>query len=377
VLRGWKLPPAASIEAATPIKRAGIYAPLKNVRLVSGYPVVRGYKDTASAGMRFDLADPLRIASANLTAGYSPGSNLGTNERLQLTLDSHLWNWRLAAYYNSADFYDLLGPTKVSRKGYSLLLGHSNYLIFDTPRTVQLEWTVAGYGGMDRLPDYQNVVATYHSLLEANIKLKYSFLDRSQGAVDDEKGTQWGLFSRFNYAGSSAAPSVGATYDRGVLLPLNHSSLWLRTAAGKAFGDSTNPFANFYFGAFGNNYVDHLSINRYREFYSFPGVPLNQIGATSFAKVGGEWNLPPVKFRKVGTTWLYLNSARMSLFSSGLFTNFGSAPLRKSYADVGSQLDFRVVLFTYLNGTLSGGYAGATDGSGRISAEYMISLKIF
>jgi hypothetical protein len=377
VLKSWKLPPPSSIDSSSLIKEAGIYSPLKNVRLISGYPVVQGYKDTASAGMRFDLADPLHIASASFTGGYSPSSTLGTYEKFHFTLDSHLWNWKLTAYYNNADFYDLFGPTKVSRRGYSLLIGHSNYLIYDTPRTLQLDWSVAGYGGMDRLPDYQNVAATYHSLLEAKVKLKYSFLERSQGAVDDEKGIQWGLNSRFNYAGSSAAPSVWATYDRGFLLPLRHSSFWVRTAAGKGFGDQTNPFANFYFGAFGNNYVDHLSINRYRDFYSFPGVALDQLSATSFGKVTGEWGLPAVKFRRIGTTWLYLNWARMSLFSSGLFTNFGDAPLRKNYADAGAQLDFRMVLFTYLNTTLSGGYAGATDGSGHVSSQYMVSLKIF
>jgi hypothetical protein len=377
VLRSWKLPPPASIDSSSLIKRAGIYSPLKNVRLVSGYPIVQGYKDTASAGIRFELSDPLHIASANITAGYSPGPGLVADERVHLTFDSHLWNWKLTAYYNNADFYDLFGPTKISRKGYSLLLGHSNYFIYDTPRTLQLDWSLAGYGGMDRLPDYQNVVATYHTLLEAKLKLKYSHLDRSQGAVDDEKGTQWNLGSRFNYAGSSAAPSIWATYDRGVLLPVNHSSVWLRAAAGKGFGDTSNPFANFYFGAFGNNYVDHLSINRYREFYSFPGMALDQLNGTSFARVQGELNLPPVKFRRVGTTWLYLNWARMSVFSTGLFTNLGSSPLRKSYADAGAQLDFRMVLFTYLNTTLSGGYAGATDGSGHLSTEYMVSLKIF
>jgi hypothetical protein len=377
VLRSWKLPPPTSIESSKLIKQAGIYSPMQNVRLVSGYPVVEGYKNTASVGMRFDFADPLHIASANVTAGYSPSSSLGINEQFHFTLDSHLWNWRMVAYYNNADFYDLFGPTKVSRKGYSLLLGHSNYLIYDTPRTLQLDWSVAGYGGMDHLPDYQNVVATFHTLLEAKLKLKYSYLDRSQGAVDDEKGIQWSLNSRFNYAGSTAAPSLWATYDQGVLLPLNHSSLWLRTAAGKGFGDSANPFANFYFGAFGNNYVDHLSINRYRDFYSFPGVSLDQLSATSFAKVTGEWSLPPVKFRRVGTTWLYLNWARLSLFSSGLFTDFGNSSLQKSYADLGTQLDFRMVLFTYLNTTLSAGYAGATAGNGHVSTEYMVSLKIF
>ena len=373
VLKSWKLPPPSSINSEKEITRAGRYQPLANLRLVSAYPIPQGYKDTAAAGMRFDIADRLRLAAVNVTAAYSPASDL--NERFHFTFDSHFWNWTLAGYYNNADFYDLFGPTKVSRKGYSLKLGHSNYLIFDTPRTLQLSWDIAGYGAMDRLPDYQNVVATNSSLLAGEVSLKYSYLDRSQGAVDDEKGTQWGLFSALNYA-RKASPLIWAKYDRGWLLPLRNSSVWVRASAGKGFGNTANPFANFYFGAFGNNYVDHLSIDRYREFYSFPGVGLDQIGATSFGKMQGEWNLPPLKFRRVGSTWLYANWARLSLFSSGLLTNFGAPGPRQYYVDLGSQLDLRVVLFTYLNTTFSAGYAGAADRNGHVSTEYMISLKI-
>jgi hypothetical protein len=376
VLRSWKLPPPSSIESEKLITRAGRYDPIPNMRLISAYPIAQGYKATAAVGMRFDIADRLRLAGVNLTAAYSPDSNLAGGERFHFTFDSHLWNWRLTGYYNNADFYDLFGPTKVSRKGYSVKLGHSHYLIYDTPRTLQLSWDVAGYGGMDRLPDYQNVVATYRSLFTGQLGLKYSFLDKSQGAVDDEKGTAWSLSSRLNYAGSKASPLLWASYDHGTLLPLRNSSVWLRASAGKGFGASASPFSSFYFGAFGNNWVDHGSISRYREFYSFPGVALNQIGATSFGKVTGEWNLPPLKFRRVGSTWLYANWARLSLFSSGLFTNFGTPANRQYDVDLGTQLDFRVVLFTYLNTTFSAGYAAATDQRGHVSTEYMISLKI-
>ena len=51
--------------------------------------------------------------------------------------------------------------------------------------------------------------------------------------------------------------------------------------AGRAFGNESDPFANFYFGAFGNNWIDKGEISRYREYYSFPGVQINQIGANS------------------------------------------------------------------------------------------------
>jgi hypothetical protein len=46
------------------------------------------------------------------------------------------------------------------------------------------------------------------------------------------------------------------------------------------------------------------------------------------------------------------------------------------YGNLGAQLDFRIVLFTYLNSTFSAGYAVATDKDGRRSTEYMVSLKL-
>ena len=146
-------------------------------------------------------------------------------------------------------------------------------------------------------------------------------------------------------------------------------------SAGKSFGDFNSPFASFYFGAFGNNYIDHLSIDRYREFYSFPGVGIDAIGARSFGKLLGEYNLPPKRFREFGTTWLYVNWARFTLFSSGLLTNFTSDPSRANFVNLGTQLDVRLVLFTYLNSTFSGGYAAA-EHDGHITTEYMVSLKI-
>ncbi len=39
----------------------------------------------------------------------------------------------------------------------------------------------------------------------------------------------------------------------------------------------TDPYANFYFGGFGNNYVDRRNVKRYREYDSFPGFEINEI----------------------------------------------------------------------------------------------------
>ena len=70
-------------------------------------------------------------------------------------------------------------------------------------------------------------------------------------------------------------------------LPLRHASVWLYNAVGLAGGDGTNPLSQFYFGGFGNNYVDDGEVKRYREFGSASrasnrrtgGPPLRQVAA--------------------------------------------------------------------------------------------------
>jgi hypothetical protein len=376
VLKTWKLPPPSSIDPQTLITHTGSYSPFRNVRLISAYPIVQGYLDSVAGGYRAEFADRLRVAGLNLTASVSPYPSLPTNQWFHGGLEAYYWDWKLTGYYNNADFYDLFGPTKVSRKGGALKLDKHQSLLYDSPRTLDLDWNIAGYVGMDRLPDYQNVTAPHSQFVQGNISLKYSFLERSLGAVDDEKGTTWKIASRLTYAGNSAFPRLYVNYDRGWLLPLKNSSFWIRGSGGKSWGNTADAFGNYYFGGFGNNWIDHLASDRYRDYYTFPGVQINQIGASNYVKALGEWDLPPIKFKRLGTTAMYVNWARFAAFSSVLATNFIGTAGRTTYANLGVQLDVRIVLFTYLNTTFSAGYAGAMDQNGQTSNGYMISLKI-
>jgi len=90
-----------------------------------------------------------------------------------------------------------------------------------------------------------------------------------------------------------------------------------------------------------------------------------------------EWTLPPVRFRHFGVLNCYMTWARVALFSSALLTNVDSAPDRRKLLDVGIQLDFRFVLFSRLDNTLSFGYAAALEQGERATKEFMVSLKIF
>ena len=39
---------------------------------------------------------------------------------------------------------------------------------------------------------------------------------------------------------------------------------------------ATSPLANFYFGGFGNNYVDSRAVKRYRDYDRFPGFGIDE-----------------------------------------------------------------------------------------------------
>ncbi|MCW5977693.1 MAG: hypothetical protein KIT09_06430 [Bryobacteraceae bacterium] len=376
VVKTWKLGSPSEVDLDAITTYSGPYRPVREIALMSAYPIVQGYKDATAYGWRFNASDAIGLARLDGTLTFSPGGGLPASEKAHAAATFSYWRWKVSGYYNNADFYDLFGPTKASRKGYALRVDHSRNLIWDAPRTLDLEWGVAGYGGLDRLPDYQNVSATHSRFLTGKVGLNYTDVDRSLGAVDDEKGVQAKLFWRANYAGSKMLPRVYGTYDRGFLLPLRNSPVWIRNAAGVSFGDRNEAFANFYFGGFGNNWVDRLETSRYREYYAFPGADLNSIGGKRFVRTMVEWNLPPVKFQRLGATYLYCNWMRLSLFTSGLASDGTGTGRRAAWGNAGAQLDFRIVPFSFLNSTFSAGYARARATTGQSSGEWMISLKL-
>jgi hypothetical protein len=376
VVTEWTLARQAPSNPDSLITDPDDYSLPPDLRLVSAYPIVVGYKAYTALGVRLNFEDQIGLSNLRLKASYSPNENLPDEERLHLNLDYQYWGWSISSTYNGADFYDLFGPTKTSRKGYSLSVQYKKTLLWEDPRTLDYCVSAAGYGGLERLPDYQNIASAYDRSLALSTALSYQDLGATLGATDYEKGVKSSLVADDNLVNSKHFPRVYANLDYGLVLPIEHTSIWLRASAGHAFGDREDPFANFYFGGFGNNWVDHLDIRRYREYYSFPGAELNAVEGRNYGKLLLECLLPPIRFRRLGFTSAYLRWAHASLFASGIMTNVDSEAHKRELLSLGGQIDFRLVTFSLLNSTFSLGYAVSLEEARRASSEFMASLKI-
>lgn len=376
VVTTWQVEPPSTIDANDLITGTGAYAPLRELGIQSAYPVLQGYKEEIGIGWHINIADPMNLANIGITAAWTPSSNLPANERGHIAVRYQYLNWRAGLSWNRSDFYDIFGPTQRSRRGLAFTLGYDHTLIWDNPRRLDLNTDFAVYTNLDTLPDFQNVGTGIDQLTTLQTALSYRYTQRSLGAVDDEKGIAWDLVAHLNHAGGNTVPQLRGNFDFGIPLPMPHSSIWFRTAAGTADGDRTDPFANFYFGGFGNNYVDNGSVRRYREYHSFPGFDINEISGRSFFRQTIEVNLPPVVFEHVGTPGAYLTWLRPSVFASLLYTDPDSTPRRREYGNIGAQVDLKFTVLHWFDMTLSAGYAVGFRDRSRTGSEWMLSLKV-
>ncbi len=370
-------PSVAALAAAT-----RPYNTLRNFKLDNAYPVVEGYEDAAghnavAAGIRMNFSDRIGATGLDVTASFSPGQALDSYEQLHLGAVFRHWNWKVTGALNRADFYDLVGPTKTSRRGHSLAVQYQENLYVDGPTSLGYTLRAAAYGGLATVPEFQNVAASFDRLASLNADMTFSSLRRSLGAIDDELGSTADAAVRANYVNGEMHPRLSLDATRGFLLPLDHSSLWFRAGAGTALGGNRkDPFSRFYFGGFGNNWVDHREVKQFRSAESFPGLGINQVGGATYGKAQVEWMSPPLRFRSVGVPSAYLRWAALSLFGTGLVVDPESDADRRTVGSIGAQVDFRLVTLSHLDSTLSFGGAVAREEGVPARSALMVSMKI-
>jgi len=370
-VRDWQVGSSADVPVEELITYEGKYSPFRTMSVEQVYPIVQGYEDDTAFGFHTRFSDPVFFSSLDLDLAYSPNSD----EELHAYAKYHYLGFTAEAKYNYADFYDLFGPTEVSRKGHSLELQYDKPLIYDEPRRLDLELKASYFGDLDRVPYAQEIDGAADEIYAVQARLDYTNVQSSLGHVDDEKGYKWNLITGTSEVDGEYYPYVFGAFDFGLALPIDHSSVWLRTAGGTLSGDRDDPYGNFFFGGFGNNWVDHESIKRYRDHFRLPGFDIDDFAGQSFVRPMLEWNLPPYRFRNLGTPALYVSYARPALFTSALVTNPDKSELRNRIYNVGTQVDFRLVVMSNYKMTLSLGYAAGFD-KGSTSNEFMMSLKL-
>jgi hypothetical protein len=347
--------------------------------LESIIPVAEGYKNGVGLGFAAKFSDPMGFDALSVDASYSPDHGLPARERAHVAVDFHHDQWTMGAKWNGADFYDLFGPTKRSREGYSGYVNYDRPLVFSPPETLDFIARVAYFGGLDALPGFQNVASPSRNLSTVDVGWTGSNLRSSPGAVDSEAGHAWSVFAHTYGAAGDVIPSVQIQYNVGFPLPLDHSSIWVRGGAVVSEGHVTSPLSNAYLGGFGNNYVDN-SLNggaqRYRSLLSMPGFDIDALSGRNLAKAMLEWSLPPIRFEAVGTPGFYMSWIRPEVFASVLATNPDDRRLRATASDLGVQFDAKLQIMHRLPMMLSFGTARGFGGAGLGKTEFMLSLQV-
>lgn len=375
IVKQWAVGSPSAVPLDSLILERGKYRPRQEMKFASIYPVIEGYRGDVAAGVHAIFEDPLQFQQASATIGFSPGDDVPNDERLHINLEYKTLKWRLRYWHNGADFYDLFGPTYRSRRGDAVLVGYKNTLTYDPPRQLDFTVDVAGFRGLDALPLAQTVTPTSKNLVSALAGWRYTDTTKSLGAVDHEKGLRWSLLGESDLSSGDLFPKVYGTLDFGVPLPIRHASVWLYNSAGIAGGDKANPLSQFYFGGFGNNYVDDGEVKRYREFGSFPGFDIDELAGGRFAKSVLEFNLPPARFSNIGRPSLFLSSIRPAVFA-GVMAMDPATGSARTFETVGAQVDFNFTVALRLPMVFSVGAASGFDKGRHRGDEVMISLKV-
>jgi hypothetical protein len=379
-VQSWVAQVPSTIRYESQIVSQGAYRPAHQLEFDSLIPVIKGYFDSVSLGANARFSDPIGWAWINVDTTYSPDNSLPSKERLHAIVTAHIPEWTAGVAWNRDDFYDLFGPTKRSLAGYNGYVSYDHFFIYDLPQTMDFVAKVAYYGDLVTLPGFQNVLSPTSTLFTTDFGLTSVDTRRSPGAVDDETGHIWSLKAHTYSAPGEFIPSIRGTFDVGFPLPLDHSSIWLRTGAAVSAGARDNPLSNFYLGGFGNNWVDsgaNGGAQRYRELLGMPGFDIDALQGKSLVKAMLEWCIPPARFEALGSPGFYVSWARPALFVTALGTDLNDAAHRQEAYDVGGQLDFQLHVMHRFPMMLSVGVAQGFRGGGFATTEFMASLQVF
>ncbi len=281
---------------------------------------------------------------------------------------------KMSYRHNAATFYDLVNNRQTALEGKRAMVEYKKWWVYDLPTQIE-QWTTLlwGQGLTDIEPESYEI--NQANLIGLKTRIGGQHLRKRIGSVQFEKGYKWNIDLLWTQA--PAEPNQQAW-----LAAADFTRLWdgwwphhvLRTklAGGSAFGRPLS-LGRFFFGGFGNRILEELSMHRFRDVSSLPGLDYKRLISDRFVKLHLETTLPPLSV----PLQFYKTRCRKStvnLFTMALLSRYQKS--WKPYFSCGIQCDILLRHFFTVDSSFSVGLARAWSGDEHFD-QLMLSFKLF
>lgn len=351
------------------------YSGLAHLQFHSIFPVISGFRDQKVVGVFTHFADPLFLHDFVFEIGATPFDRNPVDPRFHFRGKyEYKRTYRLELEHNGPSFYDLFNQRKAGMIGTKATLGHTHYWKYDIPHKIKQTSDLTFYTGVQAIND--NLIAVSNpDFFTFETSLNSQNFRRAIGSVDKEFGNEWTLTAMVLGVGAKSPEFVQgghAEWSRFLTWLWPHNVLHLKLAAGYLHTRDNLAIGKFYFGGFGNRYLENKEVKQFRDPFRFPGIPIYSVAAEGFGKVMVEHNLPPLRFNDVRLGLHFLSHLDASWFVQGLLLKSNQ---ENKWVNVGGQINFVFNHWYNLETTFSAGVAQAWS-SQTSSREWFVSFKL-
>ena len=350
------------------------YNGLYHIRPNSIIPIVSAFQDQATIGFYSHLGDPNFIHDIKVDVTYSPKFTNKLIPRFHFDIKyQYKLEWLLRYQHNASNFFDLVNKLKRSTIQKKITIQNTHYWLYDEPHKIKHVNDLSAYFDAQYINDntiriYKPNFIVYQSVFES------SNLRRSIGSIDAEKGVKWGFTIMTYHVDPKNFQHVGGVHGECAIYTTwgwPHNTVHFKVDAGIRHTRNTMAIGWFYFGGFGNRYLENEDVNQFRKTFRFPGIPIYDLPANRFLKTLIEQKLPPLRFGNAYIQHHCLNYTDLSVFTQALATKLKWQSL---WLNAGAQVNLHFRHWYNLESTLSFGIAKAWNVN-QSSWEWFISFK--
>ncbi len=376
-LANWAVPKAQANAENTGVQaREKAYHSLAHLRTNALIPTVTAFMDQIAIGYYGQFSDPLLVHDLKFELAYSPWPSNRHMPRVHFDIKyEYKKSWLLRYQNNASNFYDLFNQRKRTTMQKKILVNNTHYWKYDLPHKIKHTNEAAVYLDAQTINDNMTKLTrpdfiVYQSVLES------ADLRRSIGSVDNEEGTKWTATLMTFHINPKQFKHVGGIHlewERYTTWACPHNIFVLNLSAGARHTEKRLAQGKFYFGGFGNRYLENEPVEQYRKVFRFPGVQIYDLVTDRFSKVSIENKLPPLRFGNAYLGHHCLTHIDATLFSQCLAIDRN---WRGIWLDAGMQINLHLKHWFNLESTISFGFAKAWNRY-QDSWEWFASFKPF